>query len=294
MATENAITAKDIAKVVAIDYVSRFADGIGPLMEVLGIAEPEVIPAGHKIDVYKYTLDVDKTSTNVAELEDVPLSHVKSEIVKSIEAKLKKARLLTSEENILTHGLENAVSKTDNTLMKRLQLGVRDDFYAFIATGTGTATAGATVQAAMANVAGKLAAVADERGYVDPSPVFFVNPEDVYEFLGEHSTYNVESSFGFSYIKAFLGIGTAILSSRVNKGDVWGTWSENVRMFVVDLGALNDAGFDYVTDESGLIGIGHDVHYTNGAVESNFRTGVQFVPEFIDAIYKAEITPAVD
>lgn len=291
MANENATTAKDMAKVIAIDYVSQFAEGIEPLLEVLGISEPELIPAGSKIDLYRVSGTLENTT--VGELEDVPLSKYKEEIVKSIEAKLKKARRLTSEEAILKSGLDRAVSKTDAKLLKDMQLGIRDDFYTFIATGTGTATDGATIQAAMANVAGKLASVADERGYVDPTPVFFVNPEDVYEYLGDHATYNVESAFGFNYVKNFLGIGTAILSSRVEKGDVLGTHSENIRCFCVDLGALNDAGFDYVTDETGLIGIGHDVTYTNGSVESNFRTGVQFVPEYVDAIYKAEITPTV-
>lgn len=282
------VTTEQVLKSIEVDFNEKLVESLAPVLQVLAITNLEVIKAGTVIKQYKITGTLE--SGEVTEGADVPESQYKQEVTKTIEAKLKKYRKVTTEEAILKSGLDTAVAKTDEQFHMDIANVIRNDFKTFIEAGTGSATAGKTLKAALANVAGKLESESLSKGYTGVTPVFLVNPTDVYDYLGEANVYNVETAFGMKYIENFLGLGTVIFAD-VEAGTVYGTYAENINGYAVDLAELNSAGFDYMIDETGIIGISHDENTKNGTVSTDVRTGIQFVPEYVNLIYKAEITP---
>lgn len=284
-------TSKDVLKTVAIDFNNRLVESVQPLLDILGITNLSTLRAGTVIKQYKITGTLE--SGSVTEGENVPESKYAQQAVKTIEAQIKKYRRGTTEEAILKSGLEDAVAKTDDTFMLDIAAEIRKDFVTFLGTGTGTAKNGKDLKATLSYLRGALAAEALEKGYNGVSTIFFVNPSDVYDYLADSSIYHVETAFGMQYIKDFLGLGT-VFFANVEEGEVYATFIENINGYAVDIEALNDAGFNYTIDDTGIIGISHDDTRTeNGKVFTDVRTGLQFVPEYVNLIYKAEIEPTV-
>ena len=290
----NEITTAQMAKVLGIEFVSKFNESLAPLLQLLDIAEPEVIAAGTQIE--RYEIIGTLQSGTVTEGAEVPNSQYAEALVDTYKAELKKYRKTTTEEAILKSGYERAVSKTDGKFFGDIYKVIRGQFFDFLDDENATALtdADADIKAALAHVAGKLVNEASDKGYEGVTKVFFVNPEDVYDYLADASMYNVENAFGFEYIKNFLGIGLAILDANVDRGDVFGTFTENINAYAVDLDGLRDAGFDYVRDETGLVGVHHDVTYRNGVAETHVRTGLVFVPTYANMIVKGAIAETVN
>ena len=59
------------------------------------------------------------------------------------------------------------------------------------------------------------------------SPVYFVNPQDVADYLGT-AQITMQTAFGFTYIENFLGLGTAIVSPQVDEKEPIATAKENL------------------------------------------------------------------
>lgn len=285
------VTTEQVIKSIEIDFNNKLVESLEPVLEVLSIGTLEVIPAGSVIKQYKITGTLQ--NGEVTEGEDVPESTYKQEAVRTIEAKILKYRKPTTEEAILKSGLDVAVAKTDEKFHGDIANVIRKNFTDFVKAGTGTADSGKDLKGALARVAGKLTAEAMDKGYQGTTPIFFVNPADVYEYLGDSNIYHTETAFGMKYINDFLGLGTVVFSD-VEAGSVYGTFVENINGYAVDLAALNSAGFDYTIDETGVIGIAHEGWKKNGTVYTDVRTGVQFVPEYVNLIFKSEIVPEVD
>lgn len=287
------ITTQQMAKVLGIEFINKFRTSLAPLLQLLDIAEPEVIAAGTQIERYEISGTLEDGT--VAEGAEVPNSQYKEELADTYKAKLEKWRKTTTEEAILKSGYDRAVAKTDTKFFGDIYKHIKTIFFGFLTAegSTELENADADIKAALAHVAGKLVATASDKGYEGTTMVFFANPEDVYDYLADASMYNVENAFGFQYIKNFLGIGLTILDAGVAKGAVYGTFVENINAYAVDLDGLNDAGFDYVIDETGLVGVHHDVTYRNGVAETHVRSGLVMVPTYVNMIVVGSIADTV-
>lgn len=289
MAITDGITTTDLDKVIHIQLVSNFTKNLQALHELLGINTITTIPNGYAIDVYKTTGTL--KSGTVGEFEEVPLTKVQRKIAKTIKAVINKWRKETSEEAIVASGYEEAVAKTDAEMLEWIQDSIRTAFFSMLATGTGTADAGEDIQGALAKVEGKLLTAASQGNYSSSDLVYFANPEDVTDYLAEAPNYNRESVAGWRAVKDFLGLGTVVLDHNVPKGTVYGTFARNLRAYKVDLSGLNfGTSQDFYSDETGLIGIAHEPDRTYGGYMTHYRSGVQYVPEYLDLIFKGEIS----
>ena len=210
---EKMIISADLAKVRDVDFTERFTTGIQTLMKMLGITRKVEKKAGEVLKVYKVTGTL--ANGTVAEGEVIPLSEYKTTYAPVGEANLKKWRKQTTAEAISSKGYGQAVNDTNDKMLKDIQKGIRKDFAAFLATGSGKAT-GVGLQAALAQVWGQLQVIWEDTSV---EAVYLMNPLDVADYLGGAQIVT-QTAFGMSYIENFLGIGTVILASDVPKGKI--------------------------------------------------------------------------
>lgn len=289
-AETNLIKQAQMAKVREVDFVMQFThNSLNKLIEVLGVTRK--IPMMEGTTMYVYTTTGTLQSGAVPEGEIIPLSQYATTKSAVGEITLKKWRKAVSAEAIKKSGYDAAVRDTDAALLRDVQKGIRTDFFTFLngtITGSTTAT-GVGLQAALANAWGKLQ-VAFEDDTADA--VYFINPEDVSDYLGTAQV-TMQTAFGMNYIENFLGLGTAILTSRVTKGTFVATAKENLIMYYLTMNGDVAAAFNLTADELGYIGISSgEPNKERAQVESLVMDGIQFLVEYAAGVIKGTITAA--
>ena len=279
-ADANLITYADLAQVQNVEFVNKFDGNINKLMQVLGILQPITMAPGTQLNIYK-TSGTLKTAA-VAEGDEIPLSKYSNVLAASPVLTFGKYRKATSIEAIQKRGYDQAVTGTDNKMVRDIQKGIRSSIYTFLATGTGTAT-GTTFQIALANAWAALQTKFEDD---DATPIYFVNPLDIAGYLGTAAV-TLQTAFGFSYIENFLGLGTVIVASNVPQKTVYATAQENLNLYNADLTGLD--GFDMYSDETGYIAVAHDTVLKNATLETIAYTGLGLFPEYLDRIVKATV-----
>lgn len=283
-AENNTITTQDIAPEISIDLAYALKDSVRKLREALGVTSMRRMEKGSTIKVYKTTKV--NTPEQVGEGEVVPLTKFRRALAQTIELVLKKYRKSTSGEAIQADGFNAAVNDTDAKQLAEIGKEIKDAFFTLINAGTGTAVAGATLQAACANL---WAAI--QNGYedieVEGQTVFFVNPLDAAGYLGT-AAITVQEAFGLQYIKNFLGMGTLILSNKIAQGAPVATVSDNLKgAYIAADGEL--AVFGYSFDDTGLIGVNHSVASDRVSIDTNAISGVKFYAEDLALVFKGSI-----
>lgn len=282
--TENMVKSTDIEPAISIDHINGIITGFKRLMEVLGVSRIRKVAAGAKVALYKTT--VGTVADQVAEGEDIPLTKVERKKVKEISIGLKKYRKAVTAEAIQADGYEHAVNDTDDALVAKIRGVVKAAFYTNLAAGTGTATAGSTLQAAMANA---MAALLTKFEDADVTPLFVVNVNDVYTYLGT-AAISTQNAFGFSYLKDFLGLGDVIVTSDVEAGTVYATAKENLNAVMPDGGSDVARALGMTTDASGTVLMKHTQNGTNASLETLLMTGVVFYAEDLSGVIKGAIS----
>lgn len=277
----------DLARVREIEFTEMFGYSIKKLMEALGVTRKIPKQAGTVLKSYKATGTLE--SGAVAEGDTIPLSKYKTEAVNHKEITLKKWRKATSAEAITDRGYDQAVEMTTDEMLKDVQKGIRKDFFAFLATGTGTAS-GATFQAALAQAWGQLQVLFEDD---EIGAVYFMNPLDVADYLAT-ANITLQTAFGMTYVENFIGLGTVILNSSVPKGKIYATAKDNIVLYYIPVnGADLGEVFDFTTDATGYIGIHEEPDYTNMTASDTVINGMALFAERTDGIVVASITPAV-
>lgn len=277
----------DFAPAISVDFTTRIKNNIDTLREILGVTTMEPMAAGTLIKIYKWgqvTL-----AQQVGEGETIPLTKVTRSLAKTIELTLGKHRRQTTAEAIQKNGRNIAINKSDEVLVSEVRGGIKRTFFTAIEAGTGTATAGATLQAALASVWKEM-----QRYYVDKdvTPVYFVSSDDVADYIGT-ANITIQTAFGFSYIEDFLGLGMVIVNPGLTAGTVVGTVKENLQgAYVPATGGDLAQSFNLTGDESGLVGMTHQIAADNASITTLLFCSVVFYPEFADGVFKAEITGA--
>ncbi|MDN8823169.1 capsid protein, partial [Staphylococcus aureus] len=82
----------------------------------LGVSNKLPMNIGSNIKLYKYRV-TEASEQVVAEGDEIPLTQVTRELVKTIELTFSKYRKATSAEAIQAHGFDLAVNKTDTELL---------------------------------------------------------------------------------------------------------------------------------------------------------------------------------
>lgn len=285
-AETNMTAAADLNPEISVDFVSKITGNIQELQKVLGIAEMEPMASGTAIKIYK--MEQVNTPDQVGEGETIALTKIQRTLVKTIELTLEKFRRNTSAEAIQKVGREMAINQADEKLVKGIQRGIKKDFYDVLLTGTGKAT-GTTLQSVLANVWGALQKFHEDE---EVTPVYFVSPDDVAEYLG-NAQVTMQNAFGMSYIEDFLGLGTVIVTPRLAKNKVIGTAKENMHGAYIPANSGDVARtFGLTSDTTGLVGMKHSTDDSNATVNTLAMCGVKFYPELLDGVIVGTIAAA--
>lgn len=287
MAETNAITTAQMRKVREVDFVERFShDSLAKLLEVLGVTRQ--IPMMEGTTMYLYKTVGTLQSGAVSEGEVIPLSQFETTKTPVGEITLKKWRKAVTAEAIKKSGYQAAVNDTDSALLKKVQAGIRTDFFTLVnGSITGAVTASGTgLQAALADAWGKLQIAFEDD---TAEAVYFLNPTDVAEYLGG-AQITVQTAFGMNYIENFLGLGTVILSSQVTAGTFVATAKENLVLYYLTMNGDVANAFDLTADETGYVGIksGYQ-NETRAQIESLVMSGIQLFVEYAAGVVKGTI-----
>lgn len=240
-----------------------------------------------------YSASVALESGNVGPGEVIPYS--KATITQAAKADLtiEKYAKAVPIEDVNKYGAEIAVEKSDDAFLTQLQNTVLSKFYTFLNTGSLAPASGVTVadwQDALAKAQGLvLNKFADMQKDVT-AVVGFANILDAYDYLGA-ADITVQTAFGLTYIKDFLGYSTLFLlpARFIARGTVIATPVENVDLYYIDPGDSEFAklGLDYTTQgETNLIGFHAQGNYSTAVGESYALMGMALWAEYLDGIAK--------
>lgn len=284
--TGGIILSEDIAPEIAIDHVNRFTTTLSKFFKVLGLTRRTPRPAGSTVKVYAWTGDLE---TSPEEGETIPLTKLQRELVATYDIVLEKYRGAVTAEAIQAKGRERAINEKDTALVKKVMKKIKAGFYTTLEDATGTATAGATLQAALANAWAAVSAHFEDE---DVTPLFFVNTQDVATYLAG-ATVTMQTAFGFSYIENFLGLGTAIVSSNITQGTVIATCAENLCYdYIPARGGDLATVFGLTSDGNGYVGMRHTVNSTDASIETLVMSGGVLYAEDASGVFKGSITGA--
>lgn len=277
--TAGAITAREV------DFVTRFGDNWAALRDILGIMRP--IRKAPGTQLISYSASVTLESGDVDPGEVIPYS--KATITQSAKADLaiKKYAKAVPIEDVNKYGAEIAIEKSDDAFLTQLQNVVLGNFYTFLNTGTLTGSAN-TWQDALAKAQGEVLNKFATMQKDVTAVVGFANILDAYDYLGA-ADISLQTQFGLTYIKDFLGYSTLFLlpASKIGRGDVIATPVENIDLYYVDPGDSEFArlGLNYTTaGETNLIGFHAQGNYSTAVGESYALMGMALWAEYLDGI----------
>ncbi len=273
----------DLAPAISVDFTSRIAQNIVELQELLGITDLIPMAAGTDIKIYKWA--VGELAAQVGEGEEIGLTNVKRTLANTITLDLDKYRRNTTAEAIQKVGRDIAINQSDEKLVQKVQKGIKGSLYTVLKAGSGSAT-GTNLQIVLANLWAKLQEYYEDE---DVTPVYFVNQQDVADYLGT-AQITMQTAFGFTYIENFLGLGTAIVSPQVTVKKPIATAKENLRGAYVPMSGDVAQTFNLTADSTGLVGMTHSTKTGNATVDTLLMSCVKFFPEFQDGVFVGTIS----
>ena len=270
-----------------MDFVTRFGDNWEALRNILGIMRPIRKTPGTSL--VSYTADVTLENGAVEPGEVIPYS--KATITQAAKADLtiEKYAKAVPIEDVNKYGAEIAVEKSDDAFLTKLQNVVLTKFYNFLKTGTLTQTA-TTWQDALAKAQGEVLNKFATMQKDVTAVVGFANILDAYDYLGA-ADITVQTQFGLTYIKDFLGYSTLFLlpATQIARGTVIATPVENIDLYYIDPSDSEFArlGLSYTTQgETNLIGFHAQGNYSTAVGESYALMGMALWAEYLDGIAK--------
>lgn len=268
-----------------VDFVTRFNDNWDALRQIMGIMRP--IRKTNGTSLISYTADVALEDGDVGPGNVIPYSKATITQAAKGDLSVKKYAKAVPIEDVTKYGAEIAIEKSDDAFLTKLQNVVLGNFYTFLNTGSLTGQA-ATWQAALAKAQGevlnKFATIQKDV----TSVVGFANILDAYDYLGS-AEITVQTQFGLSYIKNFLGYSTLFLlpADKIARNKVIATPVENIDLYYIDPGDSDFArlGLVYTTQgETNLIGFHAQGNYSTAVGESYALMGMALWAEYLDGI----------
>ena len=276
-----------------LDFVTRFNDNWDALRNVLGVMRPIRKAPGTTLVSYK--AEVTLEDGNVAAGHVIPYSKTKiTKVGKSETIKVEKFAKAVPIEDVEQYGADIAVEKADDAFLSQLQNKVLTKFYTFLNSADELTDTATTWQAALAKAQGavlnKFATMQKDVTAI----VGFANILDAYEYLGA-AEISVQTQFGLTYIKDFLGYSTLILLPEkfIPRNTVLATPVENMDLYYIDPADSEFAklGLKYTAlGETSLIGFHAQGNYNTAVGESFAIMGMSLWAEYLDGIAKITIS----
>lgn len=273
-----------------VDFVTVFNDNWNALRQILGIMRPIRKAAGTKLTSYKASLTLEDS---VGEGELIPFSEAKVKPVAYDDLTVEKYAKSVSIEAVAKYGAEIAVEKTDEAFRNELQKKVLKRFYDFLVTGQLTETYG-TFQMGLAMAKALVIDKFNKMRKDVTEIVGFCNVLDVYKYIGA-ANITVQTQFGLTYIKDFMGYSTLILLSEpdIPRGKIVAVPVENIDLYYIDPSDSDFAklGLQYtVAGETNLIGFHAEGDYSRATGATYALMGMALWAEYIDGIAVVTVT----
>jgi hypothetical protein len=274
------------AKALDIDFVNQFGKSITTLLNLIGVQRLIPMNSGSVIKTYKSSVTL--AGGSVAKGDIIPLSEVKREVADTFELAWNKHRKAVPMEDIQTYGYEQACIQSDATFLREIQGTIRSDFLAQLASGT-TAITAKTLQEAFSKGWATVQTKFEDDG---AQTVAFVNPNDVADHLGS-ANITTQTAFGLTFVKGFTGIDVLIVAPAIPVKTVYATAAENLVLAFANMaGGEIDKVFDFEVEETGLIGVTHDLNKQRLQAETITAYGLKLFAERLDGIAKITINAA--
>ena len=269
------------------DFVTRFNDNWEALRNILGIMRP--IRKASGTSLVSYSADVTLEDGNVEAGHVIPYSQSTITAVAKGDLEIRKYAKAVPIEDVNKYGATIAVEKSDDAFLTKLQNVVLTQFYTFLNTGSleGEAT---NWQGALAKAQGEVLNKFATMQKDVTSVVGFANILDAYDYLGS-ADITVQTQFGLTYIKNFLGYSTLFLlpATQIERGTVISTPVENIDLYYIDPSDSEFAklGLTYTTQgETNLVGFHAQGNYSTAVGESYALMGMALWAEYLDGIAK--------
>lgn len=286
MAVEANLTT-NLGTAMSVDVAEQFGQRFNSLTQLLGVQR--LLPMANGTLLKTYTSSVTLDGTVVAPGDIIPLSKVVLEDGPSQELVWDKKRKAVPMEDIQKYGFEKAISMTDAKLINEVQKGIRTKLLAQLATGTGEAT-GVGLQATLAQNWAAVTAKFDED---DVQAISFINPFDAADYLGQ-ANISTQTAFGMTYVENFLNNRIVFMHGEVPKGTVYTTADQNlIAAFALMSGGEIGKAFDFVTDDTGIIGVTHDIDKKRLTAETITAYGIVLFAERLDGVVIGTITAPI-
>lgn len=283
--TAEANLTRTLVRAQEIDYVNQFNQQFNSLLELLGIHQVTPMRVGDTLKTYKSSVTL--AGGTVAPGEVIPLSEVKLEPGDPIVLAYDKRRKAVPAEDIQKFGFEGAIIRTDEALLRELQKNIRGQLITSLAAGTGAAT-GVGAQQALANAWGQVQ-VAFEDDAV--TTVGFMNPVDVAKYLGG-AQITTQTLFGLTYLESFLGVDIVFMNANIPAGTAYVTAAQNLQVAFADVGGELSKAFEFTKDNTGVIGILHEIDHTRMTAETVTFSGLAIFAEVANGVVVTTITDA--
>lgn len=277
-----------------VDFVTRFNDNWDALRNIMGIMRP--IRKAPGTALASYTSDIALEDGNIDPGNVIPYSKATITEVARGDINIQKYAKAVPIEDVNKYGAAIAVEKSDDAFLTKLQNVVLSKFYTFLGTGSLTGDA-AGWQEALAKAQGMVLNKFATMQKDVTSVVGFANILDAYEYLGK-ADITVQTQFGLTYIKDFLGYSTLFLlpESQIARGKVIATPVENIDLYYVDPSDSDFAklGLNYTTQgETNLIGFHARGNYSTAVGESYAIMGMSLWAEYLDGIAVISVAESV-
>lgn len=283
--TYTSVTAREI------DFVTRFNDNWESLRNIMGIMRPIRKAPGSSL--ISYTADVALEDGDVDPGHVIPYSKATITQAAKGDLEIQKYAKAVPIEDVNKYGATIAVEKSDDAFLTKLQNTVLTKFYTFLKTGSLKKTA-TTWQDALAKAQGEVLNKFATMQKDVTAVVGFANILDAYDYLGA-ADITVQTQFGLTYIKDFLGYSTLFLlpATQIGRGTVIATPVENIDLYYIDPSDSEFAklGLNYTTQgETNLIGFHAQGNYSTAVGESYALMGMALWAEYLDGIANVTFT----
>lgn len=266
-----------------IDFVTSFGKSMQALLDVMGITRMIKKANGSVLRVKKVSGTLQ--NGNVAEGDEIPLSQYKVEEKDFDTIRIEKYRKGVSLEAIAEKGYDAAVDQTDAEFKADLQNKILDKFCTQLKMGS-LAGHENTWQMAVAMAIGRVKNKFEKMKRTATGTAVWVNTLDVYKYVGA-ADITMQTAFGMSYIKNFLGADICFISSQIPENTVIATPLNNLIAYYVDPADSEfvKAGLAYTVDsETGFIGFHAQGTYERAISDMFAIMGVRLFAEYLDAI----------
>jgi hypothetical protein len=288
-AKTNTILSTDYDSVRAVDFATRFEQGISILTDLFPNIRMSERKPGEQL--YSRRASVTLNNAPVGEGEEIPYNKVDFYNVPVGEVVLDKQIVAPTLETVLKNGY-GEIQRADDDQLFKMTNKIATRLVNFM--GTGALTSGySTVDFASAVSEGiGLASSWWENANLGYSEfVGFCNTQDMFRYFGANPP-STQRDFGLDYIKDYNGISKLFYSSKIPQGKVYVTPGENIIMDYVNFRNpdVEKMGFNFTTTgERNLIGVRINPVGNRLVSELLAVTGVGVRAEYLDGIANVDI-----